>query len=128
KYIKSNQIKRKIDKKSYIIPNGINDFWFENLNKPKSINNLKLNCLYVGRIEKNKNLLTTVKALNLLHYDIELSYNIVGKIHDVKLFKTLKKYDFIKFYGELTPEELISVYRSNDIFIMPSIFESFGLV
>jgi len=40
----------------------------------------------------------------------------------------LKDYPFINYIPPKPKEELINIYRNNDIFIMPSIHETFGLV
>ena len=51
---------------------------------------------------------------------------MAGKIKDKTVFKKIK--DKIEYKGILNKEELMKYYRKSDIFIMPSIKETFGLV
>lgn len=123
-------LQNKIQKKVSIIPNGIDSFWFKNMGKPKKKpRDLKLRIVQVGDINENKNILTTVKALQLLMqqgYAIEL--DVVGKIKNKNIFNKIKDIDFVNYLGYKFKEELIEIYRENDIFILPSIHETFGLV
>ena len=67
-------------KKVEIIPNGIDEFWLEN--SVRSIDNEKLvrqknnkiKLIYAGRIDRNKNILTTQNAIDILikkGFDVE---------------------------------------------------------
>lgn len=129
KYV-PNSKKAEINEKISVIPNGIDDFWFENICDEKDelqSSNLKL--LQIGDIDKNKNIETTVEAVKLL---IEQGYkvrlDVVGKIKDQTVFDKIKDLDFVNYLGTKTKEELLKIYRNNDIFILPSINETFGLV
>lgn len=129
KYVPKH-LQKAIYKKVSIIPNGIDNFWFKNIattKKTPEIPNLKL--LQVGDINKNKNIETTVKAIDILiskGYNVKL--NIVGKVKDQKVYNKIKSLDYVNYLGYKPREELISIYRDNDIFVMPSIHETFGLV
>ncbi len=131
KYIPKN-IVDKISNKIEVIPNGIDDFWINNkFNKNIDLErfNKKIKVVYVGVINKNKNITTTAKALDLLNkkgYCVE--FDVVGKILDEKIYNEISKYEFVKYIEPKVKEELIQIYRRNDIFIMPSIYETFGLV
>lgn len=129
KYIKDKDYEMLLSK-SEVIPFGIDDFWFENKinNKLKNKNN-KLRILYVGKINKNKNIISSAKACEkLLKQGKDVTFTIVGEIKDQKLFKKLRKYKFINYIPFISMDKLLEVYRNNDIFVMPSIKESFGLV
>lgn len=123
-------LKEEIYNKSVIIPNGIDNFWFENKGDIKSIlkgKNIKL--LYVGILNKNKNVETTIKAINILQkkgYNIE--FTIVGKIKNKRIYNKIKDLPYVKHISSKPKEELLEIYRTNDIFVMPSITETFGLV
>ncbi len=123
-------IREVIYKKTSIIPNGIDDFWFKNIGTVKKApekNNVKL--LYVGSINKNKNILTTIKAIKLLQRkDYIISYTLVGNIQDKNIYGEIKAHEFIRYIPYKPKEELVRIYRENDIFVMPSITETFGLV
>lgn len=124
------KFRKKIQEKSTVIPNGVDNFWIENKNKIKTIKNTKeINLLYVGEINKNKNLLTTVKAIEyLIKEGYKVNYSVVGKASNQKILKKIEQYDFVNYLGIKTKEKLLEIYRDNDIFIMPSFTETFGLV
>lgn len=128
KYIPENKNKY-IRDKIKVVPFGIEEFWINNKNKPKLLKKTKkIRLLTVASIERNKNQLTVLKACEKLieqGYDIE--YTIIGKVVDKEVFDKLNK-EFVNYISRKDKEELINVYRNNDIFIMPSISESFGLV
>lgn len=116
--------------KSIIIPNGIDEFWLHNLNKKtRSKDERNLNLITVGGINNNKNQLTVAKAAELLcRSGYKVVYTIVGNIEDKVVYRKLMKYSFIRHIDNCSKEELINYYRQADIFIMPSIAETFGLV
>ncbi|SCZ81396.1 glycosyltransferase family 4 protein [Acidaminobacter hydrogenoformans] len=129
KYI-PKEMKELIINKTWIIPNGIDDFWMENrisIRKKPDINDLKL--LYVGVVNKNKNILTTSKAIEHLRTQgIKARLTVVGRIDDYSIYDQIKELDYVDYIEPKPRNELIEIYRQNDIFIMPSIHESFGLV
>jgi len=119
-----------IRNKSIILPNGVNSYWLENKYVTK-VSNLDhtIKLIYVGRISKRKNIEISLEACQLLKekgYDIK--FTIVGKIEDYKEYKKIRKYEFVKYIPEQPKEILLKLYRENDIFIMPSLTETFGLV
>jgi len=119
-----------ISAKSYVIPSGIDEFWLNNVNSVKQLNSDKvIKLLQVGEISKRKNILTTVKSIELLKkngYDVQ--FTVVGKIVDNDIYESIKKLDFIKYISPKPQNDLLEIYRENDIFVMPSITETFGLV
>ncbi|MED4351109.1 glycosyltransferase family 4 protein [Schinkia azotoformans] len=121
-------LRMKISNKSVIIPNGIDDFWFENKGVPKSSNdNVKL--LYVGVINKNKNITTTIRAIeHLKKRNKNVTFTIVGRVDDNKIFQRIKRLSYVNYIAPMEKEDLIRIYRENDIFVMPSKTETFGLV
>lgn len=129
RYIPSN-LKDEVIKKSHVIPNGIDDFWFRNLGEGKSLSeNNVLKLLYVGNINKNKNVLTTIKAAeHLQEKGLKIQFTIVGSVKDKNIYKKIKKEPWIKYISPKPKEELLEIYRKNDIFVMPSLKETFGLV
>ncbi|SFT25334.1 glycosyltransferase family 4 protein [Paenibacillus sp. BC26] len=115
--------------KCEIIPNGIDRYWIENKGVLKKISEETLKIIYVGVIDKNKNILTTIKALNILRKKgINIVFTVVGRIVDKSIYEQIKEIPYLNYLGQKTKEELINIYRDNDIFIMPSITETFGLV
>ncbi|WP_404292790.1 glycosyltransferase family 4 protein [Cytobacillus kochii] len=123
-------LKEQLKSRSIVIPNGIEDFWFDNKTGNKMLlNNKKINLIYVGKINKNKNISATIKSIEILIREgFEVSFTIVGKVEDETIYKEIKDLPFVKYLGAMSREDLLKIYRNNDIFVMPSIHESFGLV
>ncbi len=118
-----------LKQKTHIIPNGIDDFWLNN--SPTEENKLDgtIKLIYAGRIDRNKNIPTIQSAMKILQtrgYDVSLT--VVGRVADQKLYDELKSDSFTTCVNPVPKEELISFYRSHNIFVMPSFTESFGLV
>lgn len=120
--------------KSEIVPNGIDAFWFEHLFKERDnkkienqINHKIIRLVYAGGIDKNKNITATCKAIDSLKKDgWKVEFTVVGKIKDQAIFEAIK--DKVTYLAARPKEQLIDVYREADIFVMPSLTESFGLV
>lgn len=116
------------ENKVRIIPHGVDEIFFHN---SKKINkNQKLRIIYVGGSSR------AVKGYNYLFHtvstiDIPLSLNICGDISDNKEF--FEQYDHLprsvekNIIGELTSNELSRLYSQNDIFVLPSMSETFGI-
>ena len=117
--------------KVQVIPNGINDFWLENnYNSRKYINEKQtINILAVGEINKNKNYRKTIDVCQkLINSGYEVKLNIAGAILDKGVYRDICKSEFTQYRGVLDKENLIKLYRENDIFLLPSHKETFGLV
>lgn len=132
KYV-PQEIRKEIEEKSIVIPNGIDKYWFENIDmKIRKFKDKKINLIYAGRLEKVKNIdmiINTVEELIRRGYNVSL--DIVGKGKEEKKIKMLsggKLNGVINLYSYMSKEELIKLYKRNDIFIMPSKRETFGLV
>ena len=118
-----------IQKKSHIIPNGIDDFWFENEHETKNELGKTIKLIYAGRIDSNKNIPTTQKAMKFLRnkgYNVSLT--VVGKVDDKKILNIIIKDPYTEYLPSQTKEILMDLYRKHNIFVMPSFTESFGLV
>lgn len=124
-----------IIRKSVIIPNGIDDFWLNNAvsdiqdSHYERLLKKELRAVCAGRIDKNKNIISAINALLLLKKrGWNVLFTVVGKIEDMDEFNRIKAYEFVKYIDPQPKERLLEIYRNNDIFIMPSYTESFGLV
>jgi len=122
--------RQEINKKSVIIPNGINEFWHKNiLQQHKSKPNNKIKVLSVGVVSKKKNILTSIEACQLLiKKGIEVQLTVIGEVRDYSVLEKMKKYEFVTYIPKVSKEVLLSYYRESDLFLMPSITETFGLV
>ena len=135
KYVPSG-MQDEIFAKSKVIPNGIDDFWFANApaedqleQKSAHIKEGVINIVYAGRIDKNKNIPTTQKAMEILAgkgYKPQLT--IIGPVADQNENEKISRDERTLCLPAMPKEELIHQYRQNDIFVMPSFFETFGLV
>lgn len=124
------EYKEAISEKSRVIPNGIDKFWLNNIfydrDKPKE---KVINILYVGVVDKNKNIKATIEACRLLLDEgFNIKYTIVGAIKDEKEGELLHATSFINYIDHTNKEGLLNYYRDSDIFVMPSIHETFGIV
>lgn len=128
KYI-PKELQEDFIKKSHIIPNGINRFFLDNRYYRNGLpKNKTLNIITVGYISKRKNQLTVCKAVKALNDSgIKSKYTVIGKILDQKVFKKISSYSFVNYIPFLSKEDLIKEYRNADIYVMPSLTETFGL-
>lgn len=129
KYIPSH-MREEVSKKTFVIPNGIDDFWLNNKGSIKrKVKKENINLIYVGVINKNKNIITTTKAIDiLLKKGYKVNFTVVGRVEDKAIFNKISALDFVSYIGTKSKEELLNIYRKNDVFVMPSFTETFGLV
>lgn len=129
KYIPEEK-KELLQAKSFVIPNGIDKFWFENKpNAKPKLDERLIKLVYAGRIDKNKNVPTTQQAMEILKKEgYNVSLTVVGKVQDKKEFRIINENQNTICLPQKGKNELIHIYRSSDIFVMPSFTESFGLV
>lgn len=120
--------KEEISKKAIVITNGIDSFWIQRRKKHQRIGALHdIKAIYYGDINSNKNIISTVKALEILKQEgFSVDFTVVGKLKEKKLLKYLER-EFVHLHEYMDKEVLIEVIRKNDIFIMPSYSETFGL-
>ena len=125
-----NRHRKEVFEKSVVIPNGIDEYWLNNRKShDRFINEKKIRLIFVGTIDKNKNLFTTSEACKILikcGYDVE--YTVVGKIIDKSVYSRVIKEPFVKYVSHQEKENIAELYEKQDIFVMPSIKETFGLV
>ena len=102
-------------KSNIVFPSELNSLWLEDLKKPL-LNKIKI--LYVGRLKVEKGIFSLLEILNDIKIDLNLS--IVGKKENFKYDNT--KVNFIG-YGYMA-SDLIKIYDSHNIFILPSFTEA----
>lgn len=129
KYV-PNRYRQEVLEKCHVIPNGLDSFFMENkAAEPRKLRAEKtVRLIYVGDIDKNKNVGTTIKACQILRdRGYKVSLDVVGKIMDKKL-EYIKSVDFVNYHPFSPKEEVLEYIKKSDIFVMPSIHETFGLV
>lgn len=122
--------------KFQVIPNGINEFWLKNRHYKQKIKATNINLLYIGDFCRFKNIHTIIKACDKLNKEgYKIAFTAVGKNskHSEKNYqryieKLEKKKSFFKTENRKNKEELLDIFKENDIFIMLSKYETFGLV
>jgi glycosyltransferase involved in cell wall biosynthesis len=109
-----------------VIPNGVGQEYFsDRIRKPHKPTKL----LYVGRLNKQKNVKLLLKALQSNSQNFIT--NIVGEgelENDLKSFVKESKLKNIKFKGRLSGQRLLNIYRESDIFVLTSKREGMPLV
>lgn len=127
-----NRYQNEIESKSLIIPNGIDNYWLDN--EPEEVDfsqkpHHPINLIFVGVINRNKNIKLIQTAVRLLIKDGEqVKLTVVGRVEDKKLFKEILSDENVIYHPPCKKESLIDLYRENDIFVMVSHHETFGLV
>ena len=82
------------------------------------------NFIYVGRLSPEKNLQFLIETFNQLP---NLTLNIVGFGPQEQLLKSIAKQNTV-FHGAVPNAELHNLYLRNDVFVLPSISEPWGIV
>lgn len=118
-----------IEQKTHVIPNGIDEFWHQNKGENNVGKDKKfLSLIYYGDIDRNKNIETTIKAIDILiKRGYEIEFHVIGKIKDKKYEKLINAKEFVQYHDFVPKEELVYYVRNAHIFIMPSKSETFGL-
>lgn len=116
-------------KKSYVIPNGIDEIYHEQIAQAKTIVENKVNLVFIGKVaDKNKNVDTIIKVADKMKADgWDIRLKLIGDVTE-EFQKSIKNKPYIISSGRLTPQEIINSLKEDDIFIMPSFTETFGLV
>ena len=117
--------------KVYVIPNGVNPPNIQNI-QSRSFST-KNSIFYVGMLLKSKGVDILISAIPIIKKSIpDVCLNIAGagkeETNLKNLVKELNIEENVKFLGFITEEEKYSYYKSIDIFVLPSLFEPFGLV
>jgi glycosyltransferase involved in cell wall biosynthesis len=124
--------KEEITNKSEVIPNGIDDFWIDNiLNHGRSlIDKEEIHLIQACRIDKNKNISTSIEIVKKLREDgINSFIKIIGEGEEKKnLIEEYNDLDYVSFEEKASKDELKKYYDNSDVLIMPSKHETFGLV
>ncbi|MEN6511517.1 MAG: glycosyltransferase family 4 protein [Chloroherpetonaceae bacterium] len=106
-----------------------NSYMIEN----KFINNYCIrNLFYAGKLIKRKNLdliLSAFLKLEHLYPSKKLTLSIAGDGNQFNYLKSLAHYSSnIRFLGSKSRNEVLQIMSSSDVFIMPSVNETFGIV
>lgn len=109
-----------------VMNNGLDDSYFM-LNRPSLPPKPPdcLNLLFVGRLDKQKNVGALLEALKLTHQNVHL--DIVGDGAEAESIKnTIAKLGLINvtLHGKVVRSEVMEFYKTCDALIMPSLYEA----
>ncbi len=128
----SNLFQNNKNSRTTIIPNAVNQSYFEISLKNFSHNKL----LYIGSIEARKNILFILKALKLLiQSNMYFSLDILGDFKDESYKIEINKYikannldSFINFHGWTPQQQVQKIMGQSDILVMSSTQETLPMV
>lgn len=123
-----SQLSQWLDDKTklYLVPNFIDDDYFDYPFPSVSLScSTKLRVICIANMIRRKNIDWLIEAHNLLKGAIELT--IVGDGPEYNRLKAQSKYN-INFTGKIGRSDVINLLDSNDLFVLPSDKETFGLV
>ena len=122
------------DEKKYVtIPNGVNDYWFIGNDRERRIHD-PVSLIFVGEISKRKNVTTIIYVISELKKSgLYALLHVVGSGNEEQKCKDLASKlgvsDNIAFHGwQNSKEGIKEFYDQADIFVMPSLRETFGTV
>jgi len=126
------------DKEIFVIPNGIESKKFTNSAKEKTTDELQIQkdekiILFVGRLNQIKGIKYLIKALCIIKRVIpKTRLLIVGYGEErenlERLVKELNIEDSVIFMGKVPNEKVSKYMTASDVFVLPSLSESFGIV
>ncbi len=124
-----------LENKTYVIPNGVDDYWIENiLDTKKTINHNKcINLVQVSRLIRRKNVDKTILSVkSLIQHGLNCKLIIIGegpnREYLVSLIRNYKLNHDVHMLGFVSQKsELLKIYRECDVFVMPSYGETFGI-
>lgn len=141
--VPSNTIKELIEEEGFtnvkVVENGINLTPYTKSTANNNDNNSSFNfneddiiLLFVGRIVREKNLEVLIRAAKKIIKEIpNVQFVIAGKGPEEDYYKKLvneeEVSDYFKFLGFVPESKIYSLYKSADIFVFPSKFETQGL-
>ena len=119
-----------LEQKSCLVPFALDPFWTQNSDTTsRESHEGSVRLLTVGNVSKLKTQLTTMEAVRLLRErEIDAELTVIGPTLDTEIDRKLRECPFVHRIDKLPKEELIGYYRQADLFVLPSLTESFGLV
>src|SRR5690554_4363338 len=128
----------RIENKTSVLPNGIDDFWIESFSAPRSYEKERdvFQLIYVGQLIKRKNLDKILMSLEVLNRQGEkISLTVIGGEHpsESKFYREVREkmniLNFVEYKGVIREQQLLkNEIAQSHALIMPSVNELFGLV
>jgi glycosyltransferase involved in cell wall biosynthesis len=91
--------------------------------------------LYVGSHDPRKNIPTLIRSFALLlNHRKDVQLWLVGNPHFnndyiqlKRLVEDLRVTDYVRFFGQVSDDDLVNFYNLADVIVIPSLYEGFGL-
>ncbi len=118
--------------KVYVIGGGYDlEFYYDDKEKIYDRNS-KIKLIYAGKFSRAKGVIYLLKAFEKIKdkYNVELilAGNGTGEEYKEIIKFSEKLSDKVKLYGYMSKKEISDLFRSCDIFVMPSFYEGLSLV
>jgi glycosyltransferase involved in cell wall biosynthesis len=118
-----------VDEKAVVLPNGIGDVFHANRGEPKARPHAPVRFLFVGQLVPRKNVASAIEAVRRVRSAHEgATLTVVGEAVNKRELSLVEACPFAAHRPPVAQRALIDIYRSHDIFIVPSKTETFGLV
>jgi len=134
----NNKTALELVEKSVVIPNGVDPFYLKNRSTKERRINSPIRIIFAGAFNKGKNILEVIYALDvLINKGLNINFTIIGKglkfrkqdsTYTTKIYELASEREWIEVLDYKPKEELRRIFNKSDIFVMPSIPETFGLV
>jgi glycosyltransferase involved in cell wall biosynthesis len=106
------------EKQIFILPLGTDTNYFKLITKKK---NNKNKILFAGNGATRKGLPYLIKAVEMLQSEYNVYLTIVShNVYDIKIKN-------VKVYKDITDEKLLELYKTHNIFVLPSLLDGWGL-
>lgn len=120
---------RNINKKIYYIPNAVKVEIFDKVKAKKPLNPT---IIFVGRLHPQKNVISLINAIKILKIeipDIKLKLAGIGPLKEKikQIIKKDKLSNNISVLGQVLGIDLIRLYKSSSILVLPSVYEGQSL-
>lgn len=138
---RSNSIKKKFNqiikfnKKEFMVYSGAPDKYLKKItynNKEIKKTNKIMKILYVGKLIKRKNVDLILHALKKIDNKYNFEFHIIGEGPEkrklIKLVNKLNIKNRVEFIKPMPREQVLDVMKKSNIFVMPSVNETFGIV
>lgn len=115
---------KNINQEVIYIPNGVNPEKFDKIRQSK---NKVFTMIFVGRLHPQKNIIKLLETLNIIRTELDFQLFIVGNgPQKSQILNTIKKLGLrkiVKMFDEVHGKDLIKMYKSSHLFVLPSLYE-----
>ena len=130
RHVVVRRILPEIQNKFVLQPNGIDNYWLDHQDYEQRNNH---HVIYVGRLDKNKNVVRLIRAVLRLTKEIpDIHLHLVGGdgAYENTVCSFVEKYpQYLTYHGKIFNKSILrDLYAQCSVFAMASFHETFGLV